>query len=55
MIDKLGIFHLLSAEARGVPGNSLGQLSTAHDIAVTQNGDIMITYLDGRVQLFSLE
>jgi hypothetical protein len=39
----------------GFLGNGLGQLSTAHDIAVTQNGDIMITHLDGRVQLFSLE
>ena len=33
----------------------LGKLSTAHDIAVAPNGDILIAHLDGRAQLFSLE
>jgi len=37
------------------PGNSLGGLSTAHDIAIAQNGDILTAHLDGRAQLFSLE
>lgn len=38
----------------GVTGNQDGQLSTAHDIAVAPNGDILIAHLDGRAQLFSL-
>lgn len=39
----------------GTPGGGHGQLSTAHDIAVAPNGDILIAHLDGRAQLFSLE
>jgi len=39
----------------GAPGEEFGQLSTAHDIAVAPNGDILIAHLDGRAQLFSLE
>lgn len=38
----------------GTTGSGLGQLSTAHDIAVASNGDILTAHLDGRVQLFSL-
>jgi len=38
----------------GEKGNGPGQLSTAHDIAVAENGDILTAHLDGRVQLFSL-
>ncbi len=38
----------------GAPGSEVGQLSTAHNIAVAQNGDILIAHLDGRAQLFSL-
>jgi len=38
----------------GVPGSEVGQLSTAHDIAVAPNGDILLAHLDGRAQLFSL-
>ena len=38
----------------GEKGSSPGQLSTAHDIAVAENGDILTAHLDGRVQLFSL-
>ena len=37
----------------GAPGSEAGQLSTAHDIAVAPNGDILIAHLDGRAQLFS--
>jgi len=39
----------------GASGNDLGQLSTAHDIAVAPNGDTLTAHLDGRAQLFSLE
>lgn len=39
----------------GASGEGHGQLSTAHDIAVALNGDILIAHLDGRAQLFSLE
>lgn len=39
----------------GTPGGGHGQLSTAHDIAVAPNGDILIAHLDGRAQLFSTE
>jgi DNA-binding beta-propeller fold protein YncE len=39
----------------GAPGGGHGQLSTAHDIAVAPNGDIIIAHLDGRAQLFSFE
>jgi len=38
----------------GVPGSEVGQLSTAHDITVAPNGDILLAHLDGRAQLFSL-
>jgi len=38
----------------GTPGSEVGQLSTAHEIAVAKNGDILTAHLDGRVQLFSL-
>lgn len=38
----------------GVPGDGPGQLSTAHDIAVAPNGDILLAHLDGRAQLFAL-
>jgi DNA-binding beta-propeller fold protein YncE len=37
----------------GIPGSDLGQISTAHDIAVAPNGDIILAHLDGRAQLFS--
>lgn len=39
----------------GAPGSCSGQLSTAHDVAVARNGDILVAHLDGRAQLFSLE
>jgi len=38
----------------GEKGSGPGRLSTAHDIAVAENGDILTAHLDGRVQLFSL-
>jgi hypothetical protein len=37
----------------GIQGSDTGQISTAHDIAVAPNGDILLAHLDGRVQLFS--
>jgi DNA-binding beta-propeller fold protein YncE len=37
----------------GAPGNNEGQISTAHDISVAPNGDILLGHLDGRAQLFS--
>jgi DNA-binding beta-propeller fold protein YncE len=37
----------------GVSGDKVGQISTAHDIAIATNGDILLAHLDGRVQLFS--
>jgi len=39
----------------GAHGGALGQLSTAHDIAVAPNGDILVAHLDGRAQLLTLE
>jgi DNA-binding beta-propeller fold protein YncE len=39
----------------GAPGGDAGQVSTAHDIAVAPNGDILLAHLDGRAQLFSRE
>jgi sugar lactone lactonase YvrE len=39
----------------GAPGGGAGQVSTAHDIAVAPNGDILLAHLDGRAQLFSRE
>lgn len=36
----------------GIPGHDVGQLSSAHDIAVAKNGDILVAQLDGRAQLF---
>jgi len=39
----------------GAPGGSAGQVSTAHDMAVALNGDILLAHLDGRAQLFSRE
>ena len=38
----------------GEPGSDEGQISTAHDISVAPNGDILLAHLDGRAQLFSL-
>jgi hypothetical protein len=37
----------------GITGNKEGQISTAHDIAVAPNNDILLAHLDGRAQLFS--
>ena len=37
----------------GSPGSDVGQISTAHDIAVAPNGDILLAHLDGRAHLFS--
>lgn len=39
----------------GAPGGDAGQVSTAHDIAVAPNGDVLLAHLDGRAQLFSRE
>jgi DNA-binding beta-propeller fold protein YncE len=39
----------------GTLGDDLGQLSTAHDISLSPNGDILIGHLDGRAQLFAQE
>jgi len=39
----------------GSKGSGSGQLSTAHDIAVAENGDILVAHLDGRAQLFTLK
>jgi hypothetical protein len=36
----------------GSPGENAGQISTAHNIAVAPNGDILLAHLDGRAQLF---
>jgi streptogramin lyase len=36
----------------GSPGSKSGQLTTAHDLAVAENGDILVAHLDGRAQLF---
>jgi len=49
-VDRSGIV----AGFFGVQGSEDGQLSTAHDIAVAPNGDILLAHLDGRAQLFSL-
>jgi len=38
----------------GAPGSDEGQITTAHDISVAPNGDILLGHLDGRAQLFSL-
>jgi DNA-binding beta-propeller fold protein YncE len=37
----------------GESGEGLGQLSTAHDIDYSPNGDIVVGHLDGRVHKFS--
>jgi len=37
----------------GTPGDGYGQLSTAHDITVAPNGDILVAQLSGRAQLFT--
>jgi DNA-binding beta-propeller fold protein YncE len=37
----------------GEPGDGIGQLTTAHDIAYSPNGDIVVGHLDGRIQKFS--
>jgi DNA-binding beta-propeller fold protein YncE len=37
----------------GLPGDKAGQISTAHDISVAPNGDIVLAHLDGRAQLFT--
>ncbi len=37
----------------GTPGDGVGELSTAHDITVASNDDILVAQLDGRTQLFS--
>jgi len=39
----------------GNQGSGPGKLSTAHDIAVAPNGDILVAHLDGKAQLFSIE
>ncbi|MCW3989512.1 MAG: peptidyl-alpha-hydroxyglycine alpha-amidating lyase family protein [Candidatus Bathyarchaeota archaeon] len=39
----------------GTPSDNAGQISTAHDISVAPNGDILLGHLDGRAQLFSLD
>ncbi len=39
----------------GAPGDNEGQISTAHDISVAPNGDILLGHLDGRAQLFSFD
>jgi sugar lactone lactonase YvrE len=39
----------------GEPGDGEGQITTAHDISVAPNGDILLGHLDGRAQLFSLD
>ena len=39
----------------GVLGGDAGQISTAHNIAVAPNGDILLAHLDGRAQLFIRE
>ena len=38
----------------GELGEKEGQISSAHDMAIASNGDILLGHLDGRVQLFSL-
>jgi DNA-binding beta-propeller fold protein YncE len=38
----------------GAQGSEAGQLSTAHDISVASNNDILLAHLDGRAQLFTL-
>jgi DNA-binding beta-propeller fold protein YncE len=38
----------------GSPGSDEGQITTAHDISVAPNGDIVLGHLDGRAQLFAL-
>jgi hypothetical protein len=37
----------------GEAGEEVGQLSTAHDIDYSPNGDIVVGHLDGRVHKFS--
>jgi DNA-binding beta-propeller fold protein YncE len=37
----------------GEPGDGVGQLTTAHDIVYSPNGDIVVGHLDGRVQKFT--
>jgi len=37
----------------GEPGDGVGQLTTAHDIAYSPNGDIIVGHLDGRVHKFT--
>jgi len=39
----------------GESGEGEGQITTAHDISVAPNGDILLGHLDGRAQLFSLK
>ncbi len=39
----------------GAPGSDEGQITTAHDISVAPNGDILLGHLDGRAQLFSFD
>jgi hypothetical protein len=39
----------------GTPGENTGQISTAHNIVVASNGDILLAHLDGRAQLFIRE
>ncbi len=36
----------------GALGDKEGQISTAHDISIAPNGDILLGHLDGRAQLF---
>ncbi len=37
----------------GEQGDGVGQITTAHDISVAPNGDILLGHLDGRAQLFA--
>ena len=37
----------------GAPGDGEGQITTAHDISVATNRDILLGHLDGRAQLFA--
>jgi hypothetical protein len=38
----------------GAPAEHEGLISTAHDLSVAPNGDILLAHLDGRAQLFAL-
>jgi len=38
----------------GEPGDGIGQLTTAHDVAYSPNGDVIVGHLDGRVHKFTV-